>query len=175
MSLQGKRVCIDPGHPSEVGEGTRGKRITELHAAWQVAGKLEKLLLDAGAEVVLTRRIERQLVKNRKRAEIANAFRADLMVRLHCDSQASSGFAVYHPTRQGRAADGGVGPSAEVLQKCKTVAPRFYAGLSRAMRGGALKDRGSSPTWRQTSAESKARSPARSTRRFPSFSSRCAS
>ena len=39
-------VCIDPGHPSEVGEGTRGKRITEMKAAWKVA-----LLLKVGIRV----------------------------------------------------------------------------------------------------------------------------
>ena len=142
MSLQGKRVCIDPGHPSEVGSGTRGKKITEIQAAWRVALKLQKLLTDAGAKVVLTKKSENETVKNRRRAEIANAFKADLVVRLHCDSEASSGFAVYFPTRQGRAADGGVGPSPDVLKKCKAVAPVFYKGFSTGMRGGPLKDRG---------------------------------
>jgi N-acetylmuramoyl-L-alanine amidase len=142
MSLQGRRVCIDPGHPSEVGEGTRGKRITELHAAWQVGRKLKVLLQDAGAEVKLTKSYEKEMVRNRRRAEIANAFQADLMVRLHCDSAAGSGFAVYYPTRQGRAADGGVGPSRAVLVQCEALSAKFYAGLSEATRGGALKNRG---------------------------------
>ena len=142
MSIRGKRLCIDPGHPSEVGGGTHGKKITEIRAAWQVALKLKTLLTDAGAEVVLTKKAERERVKNRRRAEIANEFRADLAVRLHCDSEADSGFAVYYPTRTGRAAGGDVGPSAEVLRRCKAVAPIFYKGFSTGMRGCPLKDRG---------------------------------
>jgi N-acetylmuramoyl-L-alanine amidase len=142
MSLQGKRVCIDPGHPSEVGEGTKGKRITEMHAAWEVGLKLEKLLTEAGAEVKLTKSREKEMVRNRRRAEIANAFQADLMVRLHCDSAAGTGFAVYYPTGQGRAADGGVGPSRVVLTQCKALARKFHEGLSEATRGGKLKNRG---------------------------------
>lgn len=142
MSLQGKRVCIDPGHPSEVGIGTKGRRITEVKAAWEVALKLEKLLKDAGAEVKLTKGREREKVLNRRRAEIANAFEADIMVRLHCDSAAGTGFAVYYPTRQGRANDGGIGPSQSVLTQCKLLAGKFYQGLSKATKGGPLKNRG---------------------------------
>jgi N-acetylmuramoyl-L-alanine amidase len=142
MSLSGKRVCVDPGHPSEVGEGTHGKKITELHAAWAVAKKLETLLQEAGAEVKLTKSREKELVRNRKRAEIANGFGADLMVRLHCDSQASTGFAVYIPTRTGRASDGGVGPSREVLRACAALGKTFFKGFSLAMQGCPLKNRG---------------------------------
>ncbi|MGC4045345.1 MAG: N-acetylmuramoyl-L-alanine amidase [Armatimonas sp.] len=142
MSLQGKRVCIDPGHPSEVGVGTQGKRITEVKAAWEVALKLEKLLQDAGAEVKLTKSREREMVRNRRRAEIANTFQADLMVRLHCDSAAGTGYAVYYPTRQGRAADGGVGPNGNVLAQCKLLAGKFFQGLSKATKNGPLKNRG---------------------------------
>jgi N-acetylmuramoyl-L-alanine amidase len=142
MSLSGKRVCVDPGHPSEVGAGTRGKKITELHAAWTVAKKLEVLLQDAGAEVKLTKSRESELVRNRKRAEIANAFQAHLMVRLHCDSEASTGFAVYYPTRTGRAQGGDVGPSREVLARCQAIAPIFHKGFASAMQGCPLKNRG---------------------------------
>ncbi len=142
MSLSGKRVCVDPGHPSEVGEGTHGKKITEMHAAWAVAKKLEALLKEAGAEVKLTKNREREMVRNRKRAEIANAFGADLMVRLHCDSEASTGFAVYIPTRPGRAADGGVGPSREVIRTCAALGKTFHKGFSTAMQGSPLRNRG---------------------------------
>jgi N-acetylmuramoyl-L-alanine amidase len=125
-----------------VGEGTRGKKITELHAAWEVGKKLEALLAQAGAEVRLTKSREGEMVRNRRRAEIANAFHADLMVRLHCDSAAGTGFAVYIPTRAGRAADGGLGPSKPVLAECARLGKKFYGGLSKAMRDGALRDRG---------------------------------
>ncbi|MGC4044293.1 MAG: N-acetylmuramoyl-L-alanine amidase [Armatimonas sp.] len=141
MELVGKTVCIDPGHPSEIGDGTRGKQITELHAAWLVALKLKALLEERGAKVVLTKSSERQMVRNRRRAEIANGYQADLMVRLHCDSESGSGFAIYYPTRQGRAKDGKVGPNAAVLVACRPVAEKFYRGFAATI-GRALKNRG---------------------------------
>ena len=141
MGLEGKTICIDPGHPSEIGDGTRGRRITELHAAWVVAQKLKALLEEAGAHVVFTKNAEKQTVKNRRRAEIANGADAALMVRLHCDSESGTGFAVYYPTRQGRAKDGKVGPTPAVLAACRAVAPKFHQGFVAAM-GGTLKNRG---------------------------------
>jgi N-acetylmuramoyl-L-alanine amidase len=141
MGLEGKTICIDPGHPSEVGDGTRGKKITELHAAWIVALKLKGVLEAEGARVVLTKNAEKQLVKNRRRAEIANENRSDLMVRLHCDSESGTGWALYHPTRQGRAKDGKIGPTPSVLTACKITAQKFYKGFAVAM-GGVMKNRG---------------------------------
>ncbi|MER3496464.1 MAG: hypothetical protein C4320_06575, partial [Armatimonadota bacterium] len=83
-------ICLDPGHTSEVGEGTRGKRLTELSYVWQVAASLCPLLLQAGYTVVLTKRTVGQRVTNRERAEIANRSGAALMLRLHCDSAPNS-------------------------------------------------------------------------------------
>jgi len=37
-------IVLDPGHPSEVGRGTKGKYITEIDAAWQVSQELSKPL-----------------------------------------------------------------------------------------------------------------------------------
>src|SRR4051794_26983269 len=81
-------VCIDPGHPSEVGDGTRGKKLTEMHANWVDAVLLKRGLETKGIKVVMTKPSEKQFARNRARAETANAARADLMVRLHCDSAA---------------------------------------------------------------------------------------
>src|SRR4051794_28339300 len=86
-------VCIDPGHPSEVGQGTHGKKITEIQAAWKVAVLLQKELESSGIKVVMTKSKESQFVKNKDRAMTANKAKANLMVRLHCDSEAGSGFA----------------------------------------------------------------------------------
>ena len=136
-------VCIDPGHPSEVGSGTQGKKITEIHAAWKVAILLKKELQDAGLTVVMTKGNENQFVKNRDRAAHANKVKARLMVRLHCDSEAGSGFAVYIPKKQGTA-QGKTGPSAKVITLCKKDGPIFHKELAFNLNG-KLKDNGLLP------------------------------
>ena len=138
------KICIDPGHPSEVGEGTRGKKLTEMRAAWLVAKRLEALLKAAGHDVILTKKSEKEFVKNRKRAETANAFHADLHVRLHCDSEGGTGFWTYFPDRQGTDSTGKRGPSADVIAACKERAPKFHAALAAGLKG-ALRDNGCLP------------------------------
>src|SRR5690348_16823259 len=103
-------ICIDPGHPSEVGEGTTGKKLTEIHAAWIEASLLKQRLEKRGFKVVLTKSSEKQFVRNKRRAEVANDAHADYMVRLHCDSSSGTGFACYVPTQQGKV-DGIKGPA----------------------------------------------------------------
>ena len=132
--LAPKVVCIDPGHPSEVGVGTQGKRLTELHANWTVAVRLRGLLVRDGYRVVMTKGSEREYVRNRRRAEIANGAKADLMVRLHCDASPRLGFAVYYPDRQGTA-EGRTGPAAEVIRRTAPLARRFHAALAAGLRG----------------------------------------
>ena len=138
------KICIDPGHPSEVGEGARGKELTEIRAAWLVAKRLEALLKAAGHEVKLTKLSEKEFVKNRKRAEISNTFQANLLVRLHCDSEGGTGFWTYFPDRPGTDSTGKRGPSAEVITACKQKAPKFHAALAAGLKG-ALRDNGCLP------------------------------
>lgn len=141
------RICLDPGHPSEVGRGASGKKLTEVEAAWRVAKALERLLLELKHEVKLTKASEQAFVRNRKRAEIANAFRADLLLRLHCDSQGGTGFWTYFPDRQGTDATGKRGPSPEVIAASGRVAKPFHAGLAQGL-AGALRDNGCHPDTR---------------------------
>jgi N-acetylmuramoyl-L-alanine amidase len=136
-------VCIDPGHPSEVGRGTTGKRISELRAAWLVALKMRHRLEARGVRVVLTKDSETQFVKNRDRSRIANEAKADLMVRLHCDAASGSGFTTYYPDRQGRS-NGRTGPSQAVLDDTALLAKPFHETLGRLLRG-VLKDNGLKP------------------------------
>ncbi|HEY0866536.1 MAG TPA: N-acetylmuramoyl-L-alanine amidase [Fimbriimonas sp.] len=128
-------VCIDPGHVSEVGRGTRGRKLTELAVAWQTAVSLKRELEGDGYTVVLTKKREGEFVKNRRRAEIANAANADLMVRLHCDATGGSGFAVYYPSKPGKDADGKVGPSKEVVAKSRERAKRFHRAMAGVLKG----------------------------------------
>ncbi len=133
-------VCIDPGHPSEVGSGTSGRGISEISAAWMVALRLRTLLQSQGLRVVLTKTSERQFVKNRDRALIANLAHADYMVRLHCDANAGSGIASYAPDRQG-VSGGRRGPSADVIRESQRMARLFHHSMVAAL-GGSIADRG---------------------------------
>src|SRR5580658_2148108 len=127
-------VCIDPGHPSEVGRGTQGRRVTEVHEAWIVAKAVQKKLLAHRIHVVLTKNSENQFVRNRERAEIANTARADFMLRLHCDASNESGFAVFYPDRQGTS-EGVTGPSQAVLLRTLPMAKAFHDAMVADLRG----------------------------------------
>ncbi|CAN5371357.1 hypothetical protein BH11ARM1_BH11ARM1_02370 [soil metagenome] len=127
-------IAIDPGHPSEVGSGTHGKKITELKVAWQIGVALNERLKSLGYRTVMTKSTENEKVTNRRRAEIGNEAKASLMVRLHCDAGSGSGFAVFYPTQQGTS-HGVKGPSVEVLKGSKREANLFYLGLSQSLKG----------------------------------------
>lgn len=129
-----RTICIDPGHPSEVGRGTRGKNVTEIHVAWEVGKRLKGLLSARHFKVVLTKSSENQMVRNRERANIANRCHADLMVRLHCDAADGSGFTTYFPDRQGTA-EGFTGPSPELIKRIQPMAARFNASLKLRLEG----------------------------------------
>lgn len=134
-------VVIDPGHPSETAAGDVVQHgTTEVHIAWVVALALRDELRARGFEVLLTKQSESQLVTNRERAEIGNRANAMVMVRLHCDASRDSGFAVYHPDRQGTV-DGVTGPAAEVIASSRAAAQIIHAAMSAALRDH-LKDGG---------------------------------
>ncbi len=128
-------VCIDPGHPSEVGRGTRGRKTTEIRVVWEVANLLAEALRKDGVKVVLTKSAEEQYVANKDRARIANESGADLFIRLHCDAASGSGLTVYHPDRVGTAKDGKRGPSAQVLASSTRAALAFQASLAKSLKG----------------------------------------
>lgn len=145
MTLQNKRVCLDPGHPSEIGIGTRGKKLTEVGVAWRMALRVQTLLAAEGALVRLTKGSERETVTNQRRAQIANDFGADLLVRLHCDAAAGSGTATFFPDRQGVSARSGArGPTPDVIRACVRLAPLFHRALIAGLNG-ALADKGVQP------------------------------
>ncbi len=133
-------VCIDPGHPSEVGVGTTGKELSELHANWIEALLLKERLEKRGIKVVLTKQSEKQLVRNQARAETANRAKADLMIRLHCDAAVGSGFTVYFPAQQG--VDRGFrGPSAQIIKLSRSKGKAFHDVVAATLKG-KLQDNG---------------------------------
>jgi N-acetylmuramoyl-L-alanine amidase len=136
-------ICIDPGHPSEVGRGTTGRRISEMALVWRVARDLAVTLQANGYNVVLTKSRETQFVRNRTRAEIANNAHARFMLRLHCDASSGTGFTVYYPDRQG-VSHGVRGPSPEVLARSKAAAPVFHRTMASKL-AGVFHDNGLQP------------------------------
>ena len=134
-------VCIDPGHPSEVSSGAELQNgTTEVHIAWMVSLKLQKALQAQGCKVVLTKSKDDEVVKNKERAQIANAAGAALMIRLHCDATADSGYALYYPDRQGTK-EGVTGPTPEVMQRSQQAAEAIHAAMATLL-AGVLKDGG---------------------------------
>lgn len=134
-------VVLDPGHPSEIGNGTAGKSITELKLCWNVALLAKERLEDQGWEVILTKQSMNQMVKNRARAEIANRAKADLMIRLHADyAPGQRGWATIYADRPGK--DGSVtGPSTDVLRQVKPMAIAFHKASVQTLKG-QVPDRG---------------------------------
>jgi N-acetylmuramoyl-L-alanine amidase len=134
-------IVIDPGHPSEVSSGAEIQHGTsEVRIAWQVSLRLARLLRANGYRVVMTKPRERTVVTNIARAEVGNAARAALVVRLHCDAGSDSGYAIYHPDRQGTA-HGRTGPSEDVMRTSGEAAESLHVSMAR-MLAGKLKDGG---------------------------------
>ncbi len=134
LVVQRPVICIDPGHPSEVGRGTHGKRLTEIHANWLVANELAALLKKDGYSVVLTKHSEGEKVTNKRRAEIANHAHAALFLRLHCDGSKGSGYAVYFPAEAGRLGSF-VGPPESVRKASHAAADLICAALDSGLAG----------------------------------------
>lgn len=138
---KGITICLDPGHPSEVGMGTEGKHLTEVGFAWTMANLVKSRLERKGYRVVMTKTKERQLVKNVDRAKVANKSGAALMLRFHCDAAANErGYATFFAAKQGRHG-GVVGPSQEVLKRVGPMARAFHKATIASLTG-MLKDRG---------------------------------
>jgi N-acetylmuramoyl-L-alanine amidase len=134
-SLDGRVVCLDPGHPSETSAGTEGPGgVTENHLNWVIGGQLAAALRARGATVVLTKEREDEMVTNRRRAEIGNEAGADILLRLHCDAGAKGGFQLFYPDRPGTRF-GVTGPPPEVRDASKVAAEQVVAGMAEVLEG----------------------------------------
>lgn len=136
-------ICIDPGHPSENGVGAKGKTISEVQLVWNVALRTKAELQKAGYRVVLTKQSLMEKVTNRRRAEIANASKASLLLRLHADAGSHSGFATFYPDRVGKVGSKS-GPSATVISASKRMGPIFHRAAAAKLLP-ELKDLGAKP------------------------------
>jgi len=85
-------ICIDPGHPSEVGSGTSSPSgVTENEMNWLVATELQKILESKGYQVVKTKDTASQYVTNKDRVDKCAAAGAVFDYRIHMDSPGSGG------------------------------------------------------------------------------------
>lgn len=114
-------ICIDPGHQKKqitakepiapgssvkkpgVSSGATGvsTKKTEYQLNLEVSMIMKKKLEDKGYNVVMTRTSNDVSLSNIKRAEIGNSSNANLVVRIHADSNASqsvSGYSVLYPS-----------------------------------------------------------------------------
>jgi N-acetylmuramoyl-L-alanine amidase len=118
--LYGLTVCIDPGHQlnspggiEPVGPGLKGTKAVvfgmaegisthrrEAAVVLEIGLKLRDMLLEQGAQVVMTRDTMEKAVTNLERAQTANDANADICLRLHANankSKTNRGIVVYTP------------------------------------------------------------------------------
>lgn len=134
-------ICIDPGHPSENNSGkTLVNGTNEVTINWQIALQLKQYLIAKGFAVVLTKQSLNQYITNKDRAAIANKYKANLFLRLHCDYGNGSGITFYYPSKQGKKY-GVVGPSPQVISRSKIFAYKINS-ITGKILNGYLKNNG---------------------------------
>lgn len=85
-TLKGKIICLDPGHGGKdrYNRGYSGEYI-EADGVLDIAKRLEKLLLDAGSKVIMTR-TEDITLSLKERCQIAERNKADIFLSIHSDA-----------------------------------------------------------------------------------------
>jgi N-acetylmuramoyl-L-alanine amidase len=84
LGLGVSKIVIDPGHGGH-DPGALGADVTEAEVVLDVCLRLEKLLKDAGVEVVMTRRTD-EYVPLEERPAIARREQADLFLSVHANA-----------------------------------------------------------------------------------------
>lgn len=83
--FQGRRIVVDAGHPPGGSRGATG--ITEAQVTLAVSTKLRDLLVELGAEVIMTRESSRP-VGLMRRTEMAEQVDAEILVSIHANGLA---------------------------------------------------------------------------------------
>ncbi len=90
---QSKKILLDPGHggrdPGAIGTSPQGEEVYESHLNLQIALRLKELLIQAGANVGMTRETDKYLDKY-ERVDIANEGEIDIFLSIHNNSSDSS-------------------------------------------------------------------------------------
>ncbi len=84
LGLGVSRIVIDPGHGGH-DPGAKGRGVTEAELVLDVSLRLQKLLEQAGIEVILTR-TDDEFVPLQERPMIANRENADLFLSIHANA-----------------------------------------------------------------------------------------
>ena len=118
-------VCIDPGHQAKgdpkgepIAPGSSSKKARVASGTVGVGTKkpeyavnmeagliLKEMLAQKGYQVVMTRETNEVNISNVERAEIANYAKADMTIRLHCDSinnSSKTGAVIIVPAKTGK-------------------------------------------------------------------------
>ena len=138
-------ICIDPGHSKRT-VGASANHLKEYVVCWQMAQQLASVLRHRQTPpnvVILTKKTQDANVSNVERAHIANEAKADLFIRLHCDSGRDTGIATFYPATQGHIR-GKTGPSQTVIARSRQCAYAFHTALLNVLeaQGSPLHDRG---------------------------------
>ena len=84
-NLNGKVICVDPGHGGK-SSGAIGKDgYMEKEPCLAISLQLRRALLEAGAQVIMTREDD-SYASLSDRYDLANAQRVDLFISIHCNS-----------------------------------------------------------------------------------------
>jgi N-acetylmuramoyl-L-alanine amidase len=112
-SLQGLRICVDPGHGGKETGAIGCSGIKEASINLGIGLKVERMLREMGAEVIMTRRNDID-VSLQDRVNTAVAARADLLLSIHGNSlpdgrnpwtEHGTSSYYYHPQSRGYAND----------------------------------------------------------------------
>ena len=96
LKLKGKVIAIDPGHGGNDAGAIGPNGVMEKTVTLNVALELEKMLKEAGAEVIMTRRTDKTVSPKgasasaieelQARCDVANRAKATIFISIHADS-----------------------------------------------------------------------------------------
>ncbi|MDP4085840.1 MAG: cell wall-binding repeat-containing protein [Bacillota bacterium] len=86
--LQGLKIVVDAGHGG-IDNGASGNNLLEKNVTLAVAEDLKTLLINAGANVVMTRDSD-SYPTLQDRVDIANSIHADSFISIHCNASTST-------------------------------------------------------------------------------------
>ena len=96
LTLEGKIICIDAGHGGGDAGAIGPTGVTEKSVTLRVALRLQELLEEAGAQVVMTRTTDKAVSRKgdkasaieelHARCDIANKSKAEIFISIHADS-----------------------------------------------------------------------------------------
>ena len=86
LTLEGKIICIDAGHGGGDAGAIGPTGVTEKSVTLRVALRLQELLEEAGAQVVMTRTTDKAVSRKGDKADVANKSKAEIFISIHADS-----------------------------------------------------------------------------------------